>query len=281
MVETITEIRPNRNWLAIPVREIVAYRDLLYLLIHRDFVSKYKQTVLGPLWFFIQPLASALIFNFVFNTVSKVPTDGLPGPLFYMSGLLAWSIVQATFNGNAGVFRANQALFGKVYFPRLIVPLAQSGTALISTFVQLVSFLSVFCYFIVVSENPEFIPGWNALLLVPAIIFGMLLGLGAGLCFSALTAKYRDFLQALAFISQGWMLLSAVVFPVSSIPDSVEGFLVLNPAVGIVSLTRAALLNAPLPEPAYLISACVGSLAIFLVGVLCFNRVERTFIDSV
>lgn len=279
--KTTTLIAPNRPWLQLPVRELWAYRDLIWLLVRRDLTSRFKQNILGPAWFFITPLVMTLVMNLVFNRIAKVSTDELPGPLFYMSGLFAWNLVNATFQGVAETFRGNTNLFGKVYFPRLCVPIAQAFTSLVNSGVQLISFLVLFLYFYFITDARGIGPSLSLLWLLPAVLLTLILGVGAGLIFTSVTAKYRDLAQTLPFISQVWLYLSAVVFPVSSIPTALAEVAALNPAIGIVALARSALLAQPLPAAPYLISAVAIPLALLIVGMLLFNRTERTFLDTV
>ncbi|MGE9296171.1 MAG: ABC transporter permease [Puniceicoccales bacterium] len=280
MEKEIIQITANRNWLHIPIRQIWHYRDLIYLLVRRDFISKFKQNILGPTWYFLTPLAMTLVMNLVFNRIGKVSTDGLPGPLFYMSGLFAWNLISSNFQGVASTFRGNLNLFGKVYFPRLCVPIAQALTGLVNAAVQLLSFLLLFVYF--KWNGVEGIgPSSSLLLLLPCIVLTLTLGAGVGLMFTSITAKYRDLAQTLPFVTQVWLYISAVVFPIASIPAKWEFLAMLNPAIGIVGLTRTALLNQPLPDAAYIYSATAMSLLLLILGILLFNRTERTFLDTV
>jgi lipopolysaccharide transport system permease protein len=199
-----------------------------------------------------------------------------------MSGLFAWNLVNTCFQGVAGTFRNNLNLFGKVYFPRLCVPVAQVLSSLLNTAVQLLSYLVLLFYFWFLADaEPGFIPRASLIYLLPAILLSLSLGLGFGLVFTSITAKYRDLAQTLPFVSQVWLYVSAVVFPISAIPESYTNLAALNPAIGIVSLTRSALLNQPLPDGVYLISSVTLTLALLFVGILLFNRTERTFVDSI
>lgn len=282
MDKPIVLIEPRRSWLRFPIDELWVYRDLIVLLVRRDFTSRFKQNILGPTWFFITPLVMTLVMNLVFNRVARVSTDNLPGPLFYMSGLFAWNLVNTCFQGVAGTFRNNLNLFGKVYFPRLCVPAAQVFSSLLNTGVQLLSYAVLLIYFLSVHPQPySFLPGSDLLWLLPAVALALALGLGFGLVFTAITAKYRDLAQTLPFISQIWLYLSAVVFPLSAIPSAYTSLAALNPAIGIVGLTRTALLGQPLPEGIFLLSSVVLTLGLLVIGVLLFNRTERSFVDTV
>jgi lipopolysaccharide transport system permease protein len=274
-------IRPNTRWWRVDWPELWEYRDLILLLVRRDFVSRYKQNVLGPAWFFLTPLAMTLVFQVVFHKIARIPTDGLPGPLFYMSGLYAWNLISGVFSGTAGTFSANLHLFSKVYFPRLCVPVAQALSTLLNSVMQLLSFavLAVVLWMWGPTQ-PDWLPGWGLLLLPIAVALALMLGIGLGLIFSSLTAQYRDLAQILPFITQVWLYLSAVIFPVSSIPADYQIWAALNPAIGLVSLTRCALLSQPLPDYLVLGSGLILPWVCLLLGILLFNRTARTVVDT-
>lgn len=275
------DIRPSQSWLNLRLGEVWQYRDLILLLVHRDFAARFKQTILGPAWFFLTPLAMSLVMNLVFKKIANVPTDDVPGPLFYMAGLFAWNLVSTTFNNVALTFISNAPLFSKVYFPRLVVPMALGGTSLINTAIQLVSFGCLFAWFVVMADTVTFWPGWNFLFLIPVVGLALGLGLGLGLIFTSLTAKYRDLKHMLPFLTQIWLFASAVVFPISSIPAGYHTLAAVNPAIGIVALSRSALLGEPLPPTVYLAFSAGITLVALLCGAFLFNRAQRTFVDTV
>jgi len=275
-------IEPNRKWLTIPWREIVAYRDLLLFLIRRDFVAQFKQTVLGPLWFLLQPLLMTLVYTVVFSRVARIPTDELPPVLFYMCGTVAWQYFAKCFGGTATTFVSQAHLFGKVYFPRLIVPLAIVISAVFAFVLQLLMFLGFVAYFELFTGAASAIQFRPAIAWLPLVIVQMALcGMGAGLWMSALTAKYRDFAHMLALMAQIWMYLTPVIYPLSAVPDGLVWVSLMNPVTSIVEWFRYAFLGAGTVSVAHMGTSIAVTLVMFLTGVLAFNRTERTFVDTV
>jgi len=275
-------IQPTSSWFRIPWRELLHYRDLLFLFVRRDFISKYKQTILGPLWFVIQPLLTTVVFTVIFGKVAKIPTDDLPPVLFYLSGLLAWGYFAQCMSGTSDTFAQNAGLFGKVYFPRLIIPLAVVVSNLMSFAIQLVTFLCFWVWF-------KFFTGAGDLFNFTAYLFALpvlllltaAIGLGVGLWMSALTAKYRDFTHLSVFLTQLWMYATPVVYPLSAVPERWQWVSALNPMTGIVEMYRYALLGSGTVQPMYLgISICT-TILVLLTGLIIFSRTEKTFIDTV
>jgi len=282
MLETEIIIEPNRSWFRIPWREIVQYRDLLYLLVRRDFVSKYKQTVLGPLWFVIQPLMTTLMFTVVFGKIAKIPTDRLPPMLFYLCGMLAWGYFAKCLGGTASTFVGNAHLFGKVYFPRLVVPLSVIVSNLMSFGIQLATFAAFWVYFKWFTAAGELIrPNLFILALPLLLVQTAAIGLGVGLWMSALSAKYRDFSYLADFMAQLWMYATPVVYPLSVVPERWRWVVALNPMAGIVESYRYALLGAGTVDPVYMGLSVLTTGLVLVSGLLVFNKVERTFIDTV
>ena len=275
-------IKPNRSWFKIDWREIWAYRDLLTLLVRRDFVSKYKQTVLGPIWFIFQPLVMTVVFTIVFNKVAKLSTDNLPPVLFYMSGLLAWNYFNQSFNTISSTFRSNANVFGKVYFPRLVVPLGFLLSGLIAAALQLGAFLIIFAYFKLFTETSDTFAISVLIVFFPLLVIQTAcLSLGVGLWFTSLTAKYRDLVHALQFVTQVWMYATPIIYPTTAIAEQYRWLLALNPMTSVVESTRLIFLGQGTLTPAILISSVVLTFLILISGVLIFNRVQRTFIDTV
>lgn len=275
-------IEPNRSWFRLPWRDLLHYRDLWMLLVRRDFVAKYKQTVLGPAWFIIQPLMMTLMFTVVFGKIARIPTDGLPRVLFYLCGMLAWTYFAECIRGTSSIFVSNAGLFGKVYFPRLVVPLAVVTSNLIAFSIQLTTFVGFWIFF------KFFTPAGAHFGLTPLVFALPLLllqtaaiGLGVGLWMSSLTAKYRDFTHLTGFLTQLWMYGTPVVYPLSEVPARWQWLVSINPMTGIVETYRYALLGAGTVEPRYLMLSAVGTVLFLLTGVLLFSRTERTFIDTV
>ena len=261
-------------------REIWAFRDLLFLLVRRDFSVKYKQTVLGPIWFIFQPLVMTLTFTLVFGKFANLSTDGLPGPLFYMSGLLCWNYFSATFASISGTFAGNMHIFSKVYFPRLVVPLSLVVSNLLTFFVQLATFLAFFAYFKCFTETAEtFWIGKYVVILPLLVLQTMMLALGVGLCLSAATAKYRDLIQAFGIISQVWLYATPVIYPISKVPERFHWLMALNPVAGIVEGFRFLLLGKATLSWQIVSGSVILTIGILVLGLFAFRHVERTVVD--
>lgn len=275
-------IEPNRCWYRIPVREILRYRDLIWLFVRRDFVATYKQTVLGPLWHIISPLTNTAIYTIVFGNLAKLPTDGLPKPVFYLCGQLAWGYLSRCVSGTSGTLTGNAALFGKVYFPRLIVPLSQVLGGLIGYAIQVFTFLVVWSY-------ARFFTGAGAalhmrpwLVLLPLmLVLSAAVGSGVGLWNSALTAKYRDFARVFGFLMNVWMWATPIVYPLSMVPSRWRWLSLLNPMTPVVEFYRFSLLGQGTIHPGYFASTVFWAVVLLFSGIFIFNRTERTFIDTV
>jgi lipopolysaccharide transport system permease protein len=275
-------IRPNRNWLRLDWRGLWEYRDLLFLLIRRDFLSKYRQTVLGPTWFIIQPLLTTAIFTVIFGNLAKLPTDRLPPMLFYLCGMLGWSYFANNFNSTATILVANAAMFGKVYFPRLIVPLSTIASNLFAFIIQLLTFLGFWIYFkYFTASGGLFQMRWQVVMLPLLVLHIGALSMGVGLWLSAFTAKYRDFNHLLGFLIQLWMYATPVIFPLSMIPEQWQWVVVLNPMSMPLEAMRWVFLGHADLRPFYYFISVLVSLFILVTGLLVFQNVERTFVDSV
>ena len=209
---------PETSWLSLELKGIWQYRDLLWLLVWRDFVSKYKQTVLGPLWFIVQPLLLTLTFTIIFGNFAGMPTDGLPPILFYLSGQLGWNYFAQNFSANSATLTNNAGLFSKVYFPRLVVPLSCLISNLCAFAIQLATFFAFFLYFKTVKSG-SFSMDWHVALMPLVVIQTAALSLGVGLLLSSLTAKYRDLTHLSSLLIQIWMYGSSVIFPLSKVPE--------------------------------------------------------------
>ena len=264
-------------------RELLRYRDLLWLMVRRDFVSKYKQTVLGPLWFIIQPLTTTLVFTVIFGRVAKISTDDLPKMLFYLCGLLGWQYFADCIRGTSSTFVANQHLFGKVYFPRLVVPVSVVVSNLISLAIQFGTFVAFWIFFKYFTDaGPQFhVRAWGLLALPLLIAQQAALGLGVGLWLSSLTAKYRDFTHLTGFMTQLWMYATPVVYPLSVIPERWRWVSVLNPMTQTVESYRLIFLGTGTVEARYLALSVLTTLVLLVTGVLMFCRTEKNFIDTV
>jgi len=272
-------IRPKRNLWDLRLGELWKSRDMVLLFVKRDFVAVYKQTILGPLWYILQPLMTTIVFTFIFGNVAKLPTDGLPSFLFYMSGTVIWSYFASCLTKTSDTFLSNAGLFGKVYFPRLAVPVSILISNLISFFIQFVFFLLFILFFALqgASLHPN---GW--ILLTPLLVMMMAgLGLGMGIIVSSLTTKYRDLRFLVGFGVSLMMYATPVIIPISSFPESYEWLILANPMTSIVESFRYAFLGAGsinLPNLAYSFGFM---LVVIIIGVVIFNRVEATFMDTV
>jgi lipopolysaccharide transport system permease protein len=260
-------------------RDVWRYRDLLTMFVKRDFVSFYKQTILGPLWFFIQPLFTTIIYTFVFGSLAKISTDGLPQQLFYLAGITAWNYFADCLTKTSTVFRDNSGIFGKVYFPRLILPLSIVASNLVRFGVQMLLFLSMMGYYY--WQGSAFTPTW-ALLMFPVLVLMMaLLGLGLGLIITAMTTKYRDLAFLVAFGVQLLMYGTTVIYPLSAVPEKYRHIIELNPMTGIIEAFRYSFLGKgefSLWSVGY--SAIITVVVLFL-GIVIFNKTEKTFVDTV
>jgi len=278
--DRITELTPRKGWLDIDLAGLWQYRDLLRLLVRRDFVAYYKQTILGPLWYLVQPLTSTLVFTVIFGMVAKLPTDGLPPFLFYLSGLVPWAYFSNCAVATSGTFTSNVGLFGKVYFPRLILPISVVTTNLFTFSIQFCLFLAFLVYFKFAGATVA--PNWLWIIFFPALLVQIgLLGIGIGAIVSSLTTKYRDLSLLVNFGIQLWMYMTPVVYPVSQVPERWQWVYRLNPMAGVVETFRAMFLGGPGPGSAAILSSVLVTLAILFAGVVIFNRVERTFVDTI
>lgn len=274
-----TIIRPQREGLSCNLWELWHYRDLILLFIRRNYIVQYKQTVLGPFWFLIQPLVTTLIFMGVFGEVAKIPTDGLPSSLFYMAGITFWNYFAGTINGTSSTFVSNANIFGKVYFPRLVVPIATVITNICTFLIQFCAL--VFCLLFHIQAGAEVSIGWHALLIPLLVIQLALLGMGVGLWVSSLTTKYRDLAFLATFGVQLWMFLTPVVYPLSLVPEKWRWLVVLNPMTPIVETFRYALVGRGMINSLHLGLSLAVTFMVLFGGVLVFNRIERTFVDTV
>lgn len=272
-------IEPQTSLLDLNLKDVWRYRDLLWLLVKRDFVSFYKQTILGPLWFFIQPLFTTIIFTFIFGNLAGLSTDGLPQPLFYMAGITAWNYFADCLTKTSTVFRDNANIFGKVYFPRLIMPLSIVVSNLVRFGVQMLLFFMMMAYY--AYTGGSFAP--NAyVLLFPILVLQMaLLGLGLGLVITALTTKYRDLAFLISFGVQLMMYATTVIYPLSAAPANYKWLIELNPMTGIIEAFRFGFLGqGELTFSSFGYSVAFTLVALVL-GVIIFNKTEKTFVDTV
>ncbi len=272
-------IRPQRAWWDLRLGQLWKYRDLIRLMVWRDFVAAYKQTILGPLWHLIQPLMTTIVFTIIFGGIAKLPTDGLPPFLFYMAGNTVWGYFSTSLINTSNTFASNAGIFGKVYFPRLSVPISVVISNLISFVIRMVTFLAFLVYFMLAGSDVK-ITIWA--LMLPVLILLMAgLGLGIGIIVSSLTTKYRDLQQLVSFGVQLLMYASPVIFPLSTVPGNFRWLVLANPLTPIVELFRLGFLGESSLNPVLLLYSFAFTMVALLIGVLVFNHVETTFMDTV
>lgn len=275
-----TILKPQSSALQLPLKDLWNYRDLLLLFVKRDFVSFYKQTILGPVWFFIQPLFTTLVFMFVFGNLAGLSTDGLPKPLFYLAGITTWNYFADCLTKTSTVFKDNAQIFGKVYFPRLITPLSIVVSNLVRFGVQMLLFFIVMIYFQLSGAN--FSLQWQVVFIFPAVVILMaFLGLGLGLIVTSLTTKYRDLSFLISFGVQLLMYATTVIYPLSSAPKSFQSIISLHPMTGIIEAFRYAFLGKGEFTIFTIGYSCVFAIVVTVIGVFVFNKTERNFIDTI
>jgi lipopolysaccharide transport system permease protein len=274
------EIKPKSGILELNLKEVWRYRDLLFLFVKRDFVAFYKQTILGPIWFLVQPILTTIMFLLVFGRIAQLPTDGVPAILFYLAGVTCWSYFSESLTKTSETFTANASIFGKVYFPRLIIPLSIIVSNMIRLGIQLLLFFSVLAYYMLFTDsNIHFT--W-AIALFPVLIIMMgLLGLGLGIIFSSLTTKYRDLRFLLSFGIQLLMYATPVVYPLSLASEKYRWIIALNPFTAIIETFRFAFLGAGSFNATYFTYSFISTFVILMVGIVIFNKVEKSFMDTV
>jgi lipopolysaccharide transport system permease protein len=274
-----TTIRSYSKWYDLKLKEIFRYKDLLFLFVRRDFVSLYKQTILGPLWFFIQPIITSITFTVIFGNLANISTDGVPQILFYACGVTLWSYFSDTLTKTSETFVANAGIFGKVYFPRMIVPLSIVVSNLIKFGVQFLLFIGIWIFFLIKEQTLH--PTW-ALLLVPYLIILMgFLGLGLGVIISSLTTKYRDLRFLVAFGVQLMMYASPIVYPLSIVPVKYRWIILSNPTTSIIETFKYAFLGVGEFNWLHLVYSTSFTVFIFVIGLIIFHRVEKSFMDTV
>ena len=275
-------LEPRTKWYSLRLKEIFRFKDLLLLFVRRDFVSVYKQTVLGPIWFFIQPIITAITFSIIFGNLSGISTDGLPQILFYMCGITLWNYFSDTLLKTSDTFTANASIFGKVYFPRLVVPLSIVLSNLIKFGIQFLLFILVWIYYLLKSDvvHPN-----SAILFVPVLIILMgFLGLSFGIIISSITTKYRDLKFLISFGVQLLMYASPIVFPLSLVTEKYPQYkiyLLANPITSIIEAFKYAFLGVGEFNWMYLSYSLVFTIVLFFLGIIVFNKVEKSFMDTV
>lgn len=275
-----TVITAKRRWFDIDLKELWRYRDLITLFTKRNFILIYKQTILGPAWIVLQPLMTTLIYTVVFGGIAGIATDGVPQLLFYMGGSAVWGFFSSCLNKTATTFTANAAVYGKVYFPRLVTPISNVLSAAINFGVQLAMFLVFWVYYLVTGQiSPNY---WGILLLPLVMLYLGLLSLGLGIIISSMTTKYRDLTLLVGFGVSLWMYITPVVYPISTMGDGLLRTLVmLNPVTCAVEAFRWMFLGSGVMDPVNWAISSATMIIVLFVGVIIFNRVEKTFMDTV
>lgn len=275
----VEKIAPRNKTFDLRLGEVWRYRDLLGLMVRRDFVAVYKQTILGPIWFFLQPILTTIIYTVIFGKIAKIPVDGLPKMVFYLAGITMWNYFADCLTKTASVFRDNASVFGKVYFPRLIIPLSIIVSNLVKLAIQLGLFLIIWGYYIYNGANIH--PNVYILLTPILIIILALMGLGSGMIITSLTTKYRDLVFLLTFGVQLLMYATPVILPMSFIPKKYLFIIHANPISSIIETFRFAFTGAGNFSWGALIYSSVFSIIILFIGMIVFNRVEKNFMDTV
>lgn len=277
--EFSTVIKPKKSLFELNLKELWKYKDLIFLFVKRNFVSQYKQTILGPLWAIIQPLFTTVIFTVVFGELAGLAPDGVPSFVFYLCASVAWGYFSGCLTSTATTFTSNSAIMGKVYFPRLVMPITTVLSQLISFGIQFVMFLGFWVYFLIAGSG--IVPTW-AIALLPLLILQLAcLGLGFGVIVSSMTTKYRDLALLVGFGVQLWMYATPVAYDISIIPEKIMWLYMLNPVTPVINTMRYAFLGVGEFNLMYYLISWAVTLVVLAVGVLMFNKVEKTFMDTV
>jgi lipopolysaccharide transport system permease protein len=273
-------IRPRGKVVAVDLRSVWAYRDLAWLFFKRDFITFYKQTILGPLWYLIQPVVTALTYFIVFGKIANISTNGLPPFLFYMSGIVMWTYFSTCLSNNAEVFSKNASLFGKVYFPRLVVPLSVAMSGLVTFAIQFALLTVVTVGFVLSGANVSL--HWQVFAAVPLLVlYVAALGMGVGLIVSAMTVRFRDLAYVTGFVIQLWMYATPVVYPFTQIPAKYQWFFHLNPMTAPVESIRQVMFGTPGVGLSIWVANLVVTIALLVAGVILFSRAESLAMDTV
>ncbi len=277
-------IRPNKGWFNLNLKELLQYRDLIILLVKRNFKVFYKQTILGPAWVVLQPLLTTVVFTVVFGNIAGLPTDGMPSFMFYMAGNIAWQYFSSCLTQTSNTFIQNRQIFGKVYFPRLVMPISTVFTQLINFLVQFLMFLAFLTYY-ALRPGAAVQPDWRLILLTPLLLLQMaMLGLGFGIIVSALTTKYRDLAMLVSFGVHLWMYATPVAYSSSLIYESYPALAklyMLNPMTPVIEMFRSAYLGVELSCAGFWGISWITTAAVLALGIMLFTRIERTFVDTV
>ncbi|MDD3320921.1 MAG: ABC transporter permease [Paludibacter sp.] len=278
-MEFTTVIKPKNKLFDVDFKELWHYKDLFSMFVKRDIITQYKQTILGPAWFFIQPAITTIMYMVVFGGIAKIPTDGLPQPLFYLAGIVCWQYFADCLNKTSSTFTTNQGIFGKVYFPRLIVPLATVSSNLVRMGIQFLMFIAVYIYFVLtgVSVAPNIY-----ILLIPLLIIMLAgLALGFGIIISSMTTKYRDLTLLFTFVVQLWMYATPIIYPLSTMSPKKQMIMSLNPVTSIVETFKYGTMGVGTFSWGMLGYSFVFMVVLMSIGIVVFNKVQRSFMDTV
>lgn len=275
-----THISAEHNWFDLKLKEVWRYRDLIVLFTKRSFALTYKQTILGPAWIFLNPFITSIIYTFVFGGIAGMSTDGVPKILFYLCSNAIWTFFSGCVTKNAQTFTENASVFGKVYFPRLTIPISNVLASVIQFVVQMI-LVGIFLVYYVVRGAVT--PNWWAWILIPVVLLHLgIMGLGFGIIISSVTTKYRDLSILVTFGVQLWMYVTPIVYPLSQLENGLfKTLLLINPVTSTIEVFRYAILGQGTIVPMYLGLSWGITISIFIVGVMIFNRIEKTFMDTV
>ena len=273
-------ISSNHSWMKLNLKEVWQYRDLIYLFTKRNFVVSYKQTILGPAWIFLTPLFSSIVQAFVFGGIAGIKTDGVPMMLFYLCSNAIWAFFSSCLTNNANTFTANAYVFGKVYFPRLTTPISNVLSSMIRFGIQMILVMAFMVYFLV---QGAVAPNWAAWVMIPVELIHLgILGMGFGIIISSMTTKYRDLTVLVDFGVQAWMYLTPIVYPLSTVTEGwMRKLLMINPVTSSVEVLRYAILGKGTIDFGFYGLSWAFTLAVALLGIMIFNKVERNFMDTV
>ena len=274
-------IKPKSGLFEFNFKEIYQYRDLLFMFVKRDIVVVYKQTILGPLWFFVQPVMTTIIYTFIFSNIAKIPIEGSSPTLFYLSGIIMWNYFADCFNQTSDTFSQNANIFGKVYFPRLIIPISKILSGLIKYFIQFLLFLSIYIYVLVTVKENSLYPNYFIFLFPVLLAIMAFMGLGFGLIFTSLTTKYRDLKFLIQFGVQLLMYATPIIYSLSQIPVEYKFWIQINPLSHIIEAFKFGFIGVGEISLSGLLYSFVFTIIVLFIGILIFNRNEKTFMDTV
>lgn len=276
-----SHITAEHKWFDLKLKEVWQYRDLIWLFTKRSFALRYKQTILGPAWLFINPIITSFIYAFVFGGIAGMGTDGVPQILFYLAGNAIWTFFSTCVTSNAGTFTSNAGVFGKVYFPRLTTPISNVLSSVIQFFIQ---FAMVMIFLVIFVITGEVSPNWWAFSLIPLVLIHLgVMGMGFGIIISSMTTKYRDLSILIGFGMSLWMYATPVVYPLSQLSDDnwLKVVLMINPVTSPIEIFRYAVIGKGTISPLFLAISLAFTFVVIIFGIMVFNRVERTFMDTV